>query len=114
MKIRTLLILSICAVFLFACKNKRKRGTGNTDTTINQKTSFNDLFFDSTYIDEFIEKNPQYEVYSEQMDDFYRHRNFEFAWFDKKGISEQARNFINLQTNHINEFQDSSLANPEL
>jgi len=114
MKLRSLLIILVCGVFLFACKNKRKRGTGNRDTTITQKTSFNDLFFDSTYIDEFIEKNPQYEIYSEQLDDFYRHRNFEFAWFDKKGVSEQARNFINLQNNHINEFQDSTLGNPEL
>ncbi len=114
MKTRALLFLFVSALFLFACKSKRKRGSGSTDNSITQKTSFNDLFFDSVYIDQFIEQNPQYEVYSEQLDDFYRHRNFEFAWFDKKGLSEQSRNFINLQTNHINELQDTTLANPEL
>jgi murein L,D-transpeptidase YcbB/YkuD len=114
MKNRTLLILFVSAFFLFACKSKRKKGAAQRDSSITQTTSFNNLFFDSTYIDEFIEKNPQYEPYAEQLDDFYRHRNFEFAWFDSKGLAEQVHNFMNLQDNYISEFQDSSIANPEL
>ena len=84
------------------------------DSTITQKTSFNNLFFDSTYIDTFLERNAQYEPYAAQLDDFYRHRNFEFAWFDAKGLAEQVHNFMNLQDNYISEFQDSTIANPEL
>ncbi len=114
MKIRTLLILCVSVFFLFACKSKRKRGAGLTDSSVTRKSSFNHLFFDSTYIDYFLEQNPQYEPFSEQLDDFYRHRNFEFAWFDPKGLAEQVHNFMNLQDNYISEFKDSAMANPEL
>src|SRR5476651_2683628 len=114
MKARTLLILFVSALYLFSCKSKRKRGAGQRDSSVTQKSSFNHLFFDSTYIDYFLEQNPQYEPFSEQLDDFYRHRNFEFAWFDPKGLAEQVHNFMNLQDNYISEFQDSTMANPEL
>lgn len=84
------------------------------DTTITQKTSFNNLFFDSARIDAFLAENPQYAAFTDQFKDFYSHRNYQYAWFDTSGLAEQANNFINLQNNYINDLGDSSLYNPAL
>ncbi|GAC1534281.1 MAG: L,D-transpeptidase family protein [Sediminibacterium sp.] len=62
----------------------------------------------------FIHTNRQFGPFSEQFEDFYSHRNYEFAWFDSMGLSEQARNFINLQHNYISEFNDSAVYNAQL
>ncbi len=45
------------------------------------------------------------------MNNFYTDRNFEYAWFDSTGLSEQAHHFYNLQNDHITRLTDSSLFN---
>ena len=115
MKTSALLIFIISILFFQSCKYfKNKKTAAKRDTSITKKTSFNSLFIDSFYLDDFITRNTQYETYIDQFKDFYSHRNYEFAWFDTAGLSEQAHNFINLENNYITEFQDSSLFNPEL
>jgi murein L,D-transpeptidase YcbB/YkuD len=101
-------------LFLFSCKYFSNKKVATRDTTINKKTSFNNLFFDSARIDAFIADNPQYVAFGDQFKDFYSHRNYQYAWFDTSGLAEQANNFINLQNSYINDFADSSLFNPLL
>lgn len=84
------------------------------DTTITPASSFNNLFFDSSRIAEFLASETRYAAYAEQYMDFYRGRNFQYAWIDSSGLSEQALNFINLENNYIQEMDDSSLHNPRL
>ena len=115
MKTRALFFILISILFFHSCKYfKHKKDIAKRDTSITKKTSFNSLFIDSLYLDDFIARNVQYESYIDQFKDFYSHRNYEFAWFDTTGLSEQARNFINLQNNYVAEFQDSSILNTEL
>lgn len=84
------------------------------DTTITPVSSFNNLFFDSTQIPAFLANQARYAGYADQYMDFYRGRNFQFAWFDSSGLSEQALNFMNLEDNYIQEMSDSSLHNERL
>jgi murein L,D-transpeptidase YcbB/YkuD len=81
------------------------------DTTITTVNSFNSIFFDSADVDAFLVLHPDLASYKEQFNQFYIPRNFEFAWFDSSGLSEQAHNFYNLQNNYINNFEDSSIYN---
>ena len=105
----------MAVLFFIQCKNKKsKKESSIRDTSINQKTSYNNLFFDSAEIDKFLTGHPEYSVYKDQFKDFYSHRNFEFAWFDSAGLGEQSQYFINLQNNYATEFNDSSLINPKL
>ncbi|MEO8173414.1 MAG: peptidoglycan-binding protein, partial [Sediminibacterium sp.] len=97
-----------------SCKYFKSKKVVTRDTTINKKTSFNNLFFDSSHIDAFLTQNPQYEPFSEQLKDFYTHRNYQYAWFDTSGLAEQAQSFLNLQNNYINDYADSSLFNASL
>lgn len=84
------------------------------DTTITPVSSFNNLFFDSTQIPTFLANQARYTEFENQYMDFYSGRNFQYAWFDSSGLSEQALNFMNLQDNYIQEMLDSSLHNERL
>jgi murein L,D-transpeptidase YcbB/YkuD len=111
------LILTIfCFSFVFyACDGiKGKKQPVVRDITITPTNSFNSLFFDSTDVVTFLTLHPDLIAYKEQFNQFYIPRNFEFAWFDSSGLSEQAHNFYNLQNNYINNFEDSSIFNPLL
>jgi murein L,D-transpeptidase YcbB/YkuD len=109
------ILLIVFALFFQGCSLYSGNGEPvNRDTTITPATSFNNLFFDSSKISEFLEKEPRYANYAEQYINFYRGRNFQYAWFDSSGLSEQALNFINLENNYIQDMADSSLHHPRL
>ena len=109
-----LVLFFIC----LACENKIKTREPNkkvvVDSTITAATAFNNLFLDSAKIQKFLDKDSEYIIYQQQYIDFYKKRNFEYAWFDKTGISEQASNFMNLLNTTIIETNDSSLYNKKL
>ncbi len=105
------LAASICLGSI-ACKTNKKKP--QRDITINKQTSFNPLFFDSASITQFLNIHSNLQPFHTQYIDFYADRNFEFAWFDSTGLSEQAHNFFNLQNNYINSNEDSSLFSAEL
>jgi murein L,D-transpeptidase YcbB/YkuD len=89
-----LIASAILVSFLFSCKGRNKEVI--VDTTITQQTGFNNLFLDSNTITKFIEANPEFENFSQQYLDFYKTRNYQYAWFDSSGLAEQAHNFVNL------------------
>ena len=105
--------LLILLVLVSSCNHGYKPGA-QRDDTINRKTSYNNLFLDSTAIAIFLDSNPDLKKYEQQFVDFYRKRNFEYAWFDSNGLADQSHNFINLLNNAIASLNDSSLYNADL
>lgn len=69
---------------------------------------------DSTRLSAFLSNHRQYQNFTQQFNDFYKDRNYAYAWFDSAGLAEQALNFNNLQQNYIVSFSDSSIYNPVL
>lgn len=90
-----LIVLSI------GCKQKirqvwNKDGSGDNpprNYSINHSNAYNDLFLDSLVFEKFIVTNVPEDSISENMRDFYKVRNFEYAWFDSNGLNEQALGF---------------------
>ena len=113
-KIALIVFLILPVFFITSCKNEPEQKKVIRDTTINERTSFNNLFLDSTELQEFITKHPEFASYQLQYFDFYKHRNFEYAWFDSSGLGEQASNFMNLLSSTILQLNDSSLYNKKL
>jgi hypothetical protein len=114
MKSNGVIILSVLLLLCYACGNNPHIKNVERDTTINETTSFNNLFLDSNTLHQFFVTNPKYGKYEKQFDDFYRERNYEYAWFDSSGMGEQARGFINLLSSTMTTMQDSSLYNSRL
>ncbi|MBV9963530.1 MAG: L,D-transpeptidase family protein [Parafilimonas sp.] len=109
-------LLSITLI-VYSCKNnpfKNKHEEIQVDQSITKKTSFNNLFIDSSAVKTFLTKHPEYEKFQQQYNDFYKLRNYQCAWFDSSGIIEQSFNFINLIGNAVNVYNDSSLFNKQL
>jgi len=109
------LLILILLVNIVGCKNAlTSKKIIYRDTTITKVTSFNTLFFDSIKVTNFLLLHPELSNYENQFNDFYKARNYQYAWFDKDGITDQAAHFLNLLNNDSNELQDSSMLNPVL
>jgi murein L,D-transpeptidase YcbB/YkuD len=90
-----------------ACKNKSSRrlwnrtaanqeGPSPRDYSVTKENAYNDIFLDSAAFEKFIAANVSGDSITENLRDFYNLRNFEFAWFDSKGLTEQALGFRSL------------------
>lgn len=105
-----LLILPILLAIVCACTSGHNRDISR-DTSVTSLTSFNNLFLDSSKLEQFLSEHPEYKSYEEQFISFYKQRNYEFAWFDSAGLGEQAGNFINLLNESVTNLNDSSMYN---
>ncbi|HTN36840.1 MAG TPA: L,D-transpeptidase family protein [Arachidicoccus sp.] len=116
MTLRKLFIAGTVLIILAVACGSRKSRKVKIDQTITPQTSYNNLFLDSNAIRSFIAKDSIYKPFEEMFINFYRHRNFEFAWFDTSGLVEQAYNFINLLNADAKSMKasDSSLGDKRL
>lgn len=112
-------------VFCTSCKTRSRRiwqrvGQQNQeeqqalvrDRSITPENAYNDLFLDSTSFEKFITDHAMDDSISGNMRDFYNMRNFEYAWFDSKGLTEQALGFRSLykySTDSVNKKLDQQL-----
>ena len=63
--------------------------------------------FDPIKLTEFIVKYPQLISFKKELDSFYFNRQYAYAWFDDKGLIEQAANLYN----HIQNLTGEGLKN---
>ncbi len=110
---RMILFITVAITIFEGCKHKEKKPVV-IDATITNQTSYNNLFLDSVQLENFITTDSVLNKFKEEFFDFYKHRNYEFAWFDTSGLIEQAHNFYNLQNSYITDIKDSSIYNPTL
>ena len=117
---RTFLILTLAAT-LFSCKNDKgtatiisgSSGSGDNDsisqsytalveqfvvadTSITTGNAYSNLFIDSSALSKFITENTVNETDAKGMVNFYKNRNYQFAWFSQEGLTEQGRGFWSL------------------
>jgi len=75
---------------------------------------FSDLYLEETVITNFFAQHPETEEIQEEVNLFYEDRDYQYAWFNKKGMTEAVDNFYNQLQNYSNDFADNSFQNPEL
>ncbi|QES89048.1 L,D-transpeptidase family protein [Rhizosphaericola mali] len=115
--LKNYLLLAIGLTVLFlSCKEKEKKEApvAVQDTSITEKTSFNNIFIDSNLIKQYVASDKALSRFQEPFLNFYKERNFESAWFDSTGLIEQAGNFISLINNYMEQNHDSSLYDKRL
>lgn len=86
--------------FIISCSENANRNEANNHTEIDTSGSFRlhltDFFTDSSGIDSFISRHPECYSDSGLLIEFYKRRNFRFAWINKDGIIEHSAHLINL------------------
>ena len=90
-----LLLLSLTGM---ACQQGQKARTALVrDTTHYTKEEYIDRVLDSTALDRFLQQDTAYRSYADLMKNFYRQRNYHYAWVSGDGrLTEQAGNFLNM------------------
>ena len=66
------------------------------NTAVNKTNAYNDLFLDSAAVEKFIARQQLNDTVANTIRSFYNARNFEYAWFDTQGLTEQALGFRSL------------------
>ncbi|HVU98070.1 MAG TPA: L,D-transpeptidase family protein [Puia sp.] len=113
-------ILFFFAGFLFSCQSKPKAPPAaapagdsgvpgptpanplESDTLIARNTgidsahAYSDLYLDTAELDQFISLQHLNDTLALELHNFYNARNFQYAWFDQDGLSEQALAFSSL------------------
>lgn len=118
MTIRFYSSLTLLTLIIFAaCQQQggsRKKNKAR-DTTHYTKQEYIEQTIDSNYVNNFLQSHTSYDAYDEYIRNFYRKRDYHFAWINKDGLTEQAGNFINMMKNDAAYgIKDSSLMNPDL
>lgn len=112
----SLLFLSLS--LLTACQQQAAKTTGEKivvrDTSITKTNAYSDLFFDSAQLETVMQQRGLPDTIAQQLRQFYRGRNYEYAWFNSTGLTEQADLFWNLQSEYVSYSRDSALYNPLL
>lgn len=81
------------SISLTAC-GQVERGT--TQEIVNADTAmYGQIGFDSLQLHTFLQEYPKLKRYEVKLWNFYRKRNFTYAWFDHVGLIEQAGNLTN-------------------
>ncbi len=84
------------------------------NVSINPFNSFSDVFVDSSTLEQFIVSEDLDSTTADQFRSFYNSRNYQYAWFSKKGLNEPGLAFWNLLTGHIQHSRDSALFDRDL
>lgn len=71
---------------------ENKKGPSWLRDIIGSFRSKDTIYFDSTYVDSFLNQYSTFKEYRADIKKFYSDRNYSFAWFDNRGIIEQSDN----------------------
>src|SRR5215469_10262132 len=127
---KTFLISVLISGVLYSCVNadtnadsnnnkkapasKAAKTISSRDRSINSSNSYSDLFLDSMTMENFISQKKVPDSIADRMRSFYNTRNYQFAWFDSDGLTEQARGFWNLHDYVTTYDKDTSLKDKTL
>jgi L,D-transpeptidase YcbB len=120
------ILSSVLLSGLIACENMGGTLVSNTsdsakaaeavpvrDMSITSANSYSDLFLDSTAIENYISQQKLPDSLAKGLRNFYNVRNFQFAWFNSQGPTEQGKGFWSLY-DYANDHRDSIKENKTL
>src|SRR5437868_2241101 len=95
-------------------KPEKDKKISSRDNSINASNAYNPVFFDSVTMVKFFTTNKINDTMVRRMTSFYNSRNYQFAWFDENGLTEQALGFWNMHNYATTYGKDSLLKDKAL
>jgi murein L,D-transpeptidase YcbB/YkuD len=90
------------------------KNISSRDYSITKANSYSDLFLDSASLDDFIARHHVADSVANRMISFYNTRNYQYAWFNSDGFTEEAQAFWNLFDHYLTTSGDTLLVNKTL
>lgn len=84
------------------------------DTSIITSSPYTSLTLDNPSLDHFIMADSIDDKYARKIRDFYANRNYQFAWFDEQGLTEQGDAFWNLHQMLAGKLGDTAASDKRL
>lgn len=101
---KIILVLFI-AILTLGC-NKKK-----SDESMYTTQNYSDLVLDETSIKDYFKAFPEKDTIKNEVIRFYEKREYQFAWFNKKGMTAAVPIFYNQIQNYSADFNDKSFKN---
>ncbi|MCY7423063.1 MAG: L,D-transpeptidase family protein [Chitinophagaceae bacterium] len=98
-------------ILVISCSNNagsRSVALMPRDTTITEQNAFTLLTLDSSAVANFISAEGIVNDEAVNIVNFYNHRNYQYAWFNEDGLTEQGEAFWNLHQANAEELKDSA------
>ncbi|MFL9482648.1 murein L,D-transpeptidase [Chitinophagaceae bacterium LWZ2-11] len=98
-------IAAFSILIIFSCRNTANNNKNDIqaviknnprNTSITKDNAYNNLFLDSTKVEDFIVKQKINDTIAANIRSFYNARNYESAWFTSTGLTEEALAFRSL------------------
>lgn len=105
LKSKIILILFV-AVLTLGC-NKKKSG-------IYTAQNYSDLVLDEADVNGYFKAFPESDTIQKEVYKFYKNREYQFAWFNKKGMTAAVPIFYNKIQNYSADFNSNSFINSQL
>lgn len=106
---------SILVLFFLSACGHAERATANPAKNaeekliaVSQQNAYSAILLDSAGVEAFIKDHALSDQRARQVRQFYKSRDYQFAWFDEEGVSQQASAFWNLHNRYLNTIRDSS------
>lgn len=99
----------LISFLLLSCKKEKK-----TITYPIENQNYTDLFLEQATINSFFTAQPENENIVKEVLLFYKNRNFQYAWFNQKGMTQAVPNFQNQLQSYSNDFEDKTFNNLQL
>jgi murein L,D-transpeptidase YcbB/YkuD len=103
-KSKSLFVLLI-ALTILGCKEKESA------KSIYKDQNYTDLVLDETSVNDYFEAFPESDTIKNEVIRFYERREYQFAWFNKKGMTASVPVFYNQIQNYSTDFNDKSFKN---
>ena len=93
-------------------ETKGAKKATDRDYSITKENAYNDIFLDSLTLEKYISKHQLSDKkIGLRIRSFYNARNYQYAWFTSKGLTEQTRFFWNQYDYAVMHLKDTTLAN---
>ena len=91
---------------IMGCKDKE-----SSKTSIYKDQNYTDLILDENAVNDYFDAFPETDTIKNEVIRFYERREYQFAWFNKKGMTASVPIFYNQIQNYSADFNDKSFKN---
>lgn len=114
MKFLFLPLISVLIILASCSDNHATVVNVPLDTTITPANAITDLYTDSLTLETYIQSENLEDSSTSLLKNFYKSRNYQYAWFTSKGMAQHTYAFWNLHNHFITYSEDSSWHNDKL